>query len=122
MQSHDDAQHYSEPFKKMFPVRPFEADEVESRMDTVKAKAERMLAAKESVITAGAPGEAVLAEETHNRVCVRKLPDDPLDVLRISVGEAVGIGDSAYCVIRGDKLAALELLRRAVRALERSSF
>lgn len=68
-------------------------------------------------ITAGAPGEQVLGEWQHGDVLVRKLPDDPL-ALRISIGQATGIGEGAYLVFRGGRAECIHLLERALAALK----
>lgn len=101
MQTHHDLSHNS-PLRKLMQ------------------EAQRMSDAGENQLTAGFRGESSTGEETHHGILCRKMPDDPLRVTRISVGESLDVKPSAYCVFRGDKLTVLDLLRRAIKALERS--
>ena len=98
-------------------------DDKDFRRDWLKsleAKAERMQAAGESDITGGRRGEKVLCEWKANGVEVRKMPDDEHGILRISIG---GGGDAPvelnYCVFRGSHSHCVDLLRKALAAMER---
>jgi len=101
MQSHDD--------------RDFRHDWLKS----LEEKADRMQAAGESKITGGAEGEQSLAEWEHSGVVVRHLPPDEHNILRISIG---GGRDTPvelnYCVFRGNRGSCIDLLRKALKAME----
>lgn len=82
----------------------------------------RAIAAKRdqlSKITAGVDGEPVVSEWQTNGVRVIQRPNDPQDVLRISVGGGDDLPVSLnYCVFRGDRGKCVDLLRKALKALE----
>lgn len=107
MQSHNDAEH-QEAFRREF-------------MDKLKMRAFKMAAEGKSEITAGKVGEEPMDGWEANGVSVRQLPDDEQGILRISVGGGVNIEKLNYLVFRGDRLACLNLLRTAVKALERKA-
>lgn len=97
-QSHDDRTHPTSEWYKQ-----------------LEEKADEMTRKRENEITAGRKGENQLAEWTHERLQVTRLPNDDLGVLRISVG---GIPDgTAYCNFRGDPESCLEVLERAAVAM-----
>lgn len=90
-----------------------DATEFMSRHDQ---RAREMLALGLSKLAAGDPP---LAEWSHRGMNVERLPDDEQRILRISIGGGDHLpinGD--YCVFRGDRLACLRLLRKAVEAVE----
>jgi hypothetical protein len=74
--------------------------------------AERMTKDKLNEITAGKPGESVLAEETTNRFLIRQLPEDPL-ALRISIGRVKDSNGSSYLTFRGAPDLIKDLLQQA---------
>lgn len=87
-------------------------------LDSLKAKAERIAADQQSTITAGTLGEGIIEEWQSNGIGVRKMADDEHGILRISIGGGdtpVGVN---YCVFRGDRGKCVDLLRKALRALE----
>lgn len=85
----------------------------------LEKKAERMVEAGESQITAGKPGEKPTTEYKRAGVLVRQMPDDEHGVLRISIGGHPDAPfDSSYVVFRGNRGAVQSLLRRALKALE----
>jgi hypothetical protein len=84
-------------------------------MESLKAKANRMMKNKESTITAG---DEPLEEWELNGIGVRHLPADEHGILRISVGGGVKQAPLNYCVFRGDKGKCIDLLRKALKALE----
>lgn len=86
-------------------------------LSDLTAKADRMLEKKQSQITSGA-GETVLAEWKAHNVGVRQLPPDEHGVLRISVGGGETPVPLNYCVFRGEHGACVDLLRKALAALE----
>lgn len=87
-------------------------------MDQLIARADRMREQKLSEITAGKEGEQELARWNADGIEVVIRPNDPQDILRISVG-----GGSKtpmpldYCTIRGEVGACITLLERAIEAL-----
>lgn len=69
-------------------------------------------------ITAGVEGEPVLAEWSYGKVFVTQRPDDPQGILRISIGGGdtpIGLN---YLVFRGKRGECVDLLRKALKALE----
>lgn len=96
--------------------RDADATRRQEYFDALKQKAEEMTARKENLITAGKPGEKELFAQQVGLIFVRRLPDDPL-ALRISIGEARDVEESAYLVFRGDPEWVMELLDRAVSAM-----
>ena len=87
----------------------------------LREEAQKLSAAGKNKITAGAPDEKPLMEESVGAIWIRKLPDDPL-ALRISIGEGHLMQDSAYLVFRGNDGDVLALLERSVAALRASHF
>jgi hypothetical protein len=87
-------------------------------LDELKARAERIKSNGQSKITGGAEGEQVLQEWGFGGVCVRQLPADEHGVLRISIGGGATPVPLNYCVFRGDHGACVDLLRKALAALE----
>lgn len=81
-------------------------------------KAKRMKAANQSEIAGGRAGESVLSEWKANGVGVRQMPPDEHGVLRILVGGGETPIPLNYCVFRGDHSACIDLLRKALTALE----
>lgn len=55
---------------------------------------------------------------SRDRVVVTREPDDPLAEVRVSLGEARGVG--MYVVFRGEPDAAARLMRRGAEELERA--
>lgn len=90
-------------------------------LEKLKAVADEMVAKRESLITAGAPGEKEIFSKNVRScgvdILLRQLPDDPL-CLRISIGEGHRIPGSAYCVFRGDLIKAIALLKQARVAMQ----
>lgn len=85
-------------------------------LNELKARAKKMMKFGENLITAGAPGETPIREWSKGVMEIKKMPDDPQGVLRISVGGGVGFD---YCVFRGSQDACRTLLKQAWQALER---
>jgi len=101
MQSHDD--------------RDFRDD----WLDSLKHKADSMMAEKKSEITGGQEGEQPLAEWKGKGVFVRHMPPDEHGILRISLdgGEETPIPLN-YCVFRGNRGHCIDLLRKALKVME----
>lgn len=78
-------------------------------------KAARMKAAGQSEIAGGEPS---LAEWRAGGVGVRQLSPDEHGVLRISIGGGETPVPLDYCIFRGDHSACVDLLRKALVALE----
>ena len=58
-------------------------------------------------------------EWEYDGIHVRKLPDDELDILRISIGGGDNIPVNVnYLVFRGDRVECIKLLRKALSALD----
>ena len=100
MQSHEDRSHSNEFMKRLME------------------RAEKCVKEKSSQIAGGREGEGVLDEWGANTFHVKQLPDDEQGILRISIGGGSEVVPLDYCVFRGDRLACLNLLRKAVKALE----
>lgn len=88
-------------------------------MDQLQARADRAVQAGASTITGGIDGEPVLNQWKRRGVEVRELPADEQGILRISVG---GGEDTPvqlnYCVFRGNHGKCVDLLRKALIALQ----
>ena len=96
--------------------RPNLADEW---MDSLMAKAEKMRAAQQSQITGGKPEEPVLNEWKRKGIHVRELPPDEHGILRISIGGGPDTPTAVdYCVFRGSHGKCVDLLRRALIAMQ----
>ena len=97
-------------------------DDRDFRQDWLKdleAKADRMREAGESKITGGDKGERRLAEWQHKTVHVRHMPPDEHGILRISLGGGEDIPVQLnYCVFRGNRGHCIDLLRKALKAME----
>jgi len=87
---------------------------------SLEDKAEKMQAAGESQITAGKPDEQILDQWKWNGVYVRQLPPDEHGILRISIGGGDTPSPLNYLVFRGDHGECVDLLRKALKALERT--
>ena len=70
---------------------------------------------RQSEITAGKVGEAVLAHWNHDNMHVVQRPADEQRILRISIGG--GIAEIDYCVFRGDRARCALFLERALKAM-----
>lgn len=89
-------------------------------LKALEEKAKEMVEKGESKITAGAPGEAPILEIDAGDFVIRRMPDDPLGVLRISVGRVGNSG--AYLVFRGEPAKIRSLFESALYALNRAMF
>ena len=102
MQSHDD--------------RDFQRDWLAS----LEEKADRMREAGKSEITGGKEGEKPLAEWKDKGITVQHMPPDEHGILRISVGGGQDIPIPLnYCVFRGNRGHCVDLLRIALKAMEK---
>jgi len=119
MGSHRDDDHeMRKVFSDLLDTKSIDALMAERRSSLIK-RAEEMTLRRENEITAGAIGEDVLYEGHHKGVFVRRLPDDPNGVVRISLGCAQEEG-SAYLVVRGNPLGISRLLDKAVSAFRKA--
>lgn len=110
MQTHEDSNHHFPPSKKSIADRFLK--EIEGRAELVKM-------AERSQITAGFDGEPVLAKWESNGVQVVQRPPDSQHVLRISIGGGDHLPISLnYLTFRGDRGMCVDLLRKALKALE----
>ncbi len=87
-------------------------------LGSLKKDADDIHEKKLSQITGGVEGEQSLAEWSANDVGVRQLPDDRHGILRISIGGGSTPLPLNYCVFRGDRVKCIDLLQKALRALE----
>jgi len=88
-------------------------------LDSLEEKANRMHANGESKITGGDEGEKPLSEWQHKTVHVRHMPPDEHGILRISVGGGTDTPIQLnYCVFRGNRGHCIDLLRKALKAME----
>lgn len=86
--------------------------ELQGRVEAIKQQ-------EASQITGGTDGELVLAEWESNSVHVKQRPDDPQGILRISIGGGDDLPVSLnYLVFRGNRGKCVDLLRKALKALE----
>ncbi len=87
---------------------------------TLQRRAEDSAAAGGSPITTGRSDETPIRDwEARGGMHIRQMPDDPQDILRISIGGGVPGIDINYCTIRGDREACIALLNKALNALSR---
>lgn len=87
----------------------------------LEEQAKKIFEARQSEITAGAPGEPIIGRWNHNGIEVVRRPDDPLGIVRISVGGGVNdVNDEPcdYVVFRGDPGKCVAMLRNALVALD----
>lgn len=85
-------------------------------LDNLERRAEGYAERGDASITAGVPGEPILAEERIGDVHIVQRPDDP-DCLRASVGGLNFPDQATYLVFRGDSMAIEEQLRCAFNAI-----
>ena len=90
----------------------------ETFMDELQERAEKMHLGKESQITAGRDGEPKLAEWDYKGFNVCQRPADKQGILRISIGGGETPVPLNYLVFRGGQGECVDLLRKALRALE----
>jgi len=88
-------------------------------LDSLEEKANQMHANGGSKITGGDEGEEPLSEWQHKTVHVRHMPPDEHGILRISVGGGTDTPIQLnYCVFRGNRGHCIDLLRKALKAME----
>ena len=88
-------------------------------LESLEEKADKMQAAGLSKITGGEEGEQPLSEWQHKGVGVRHMPPDAHGILRISVGGGQDTPiELNYCVFRGNRGHCIDLLRKALKAME----
>lgn len=98
-----------------------ETDFTDRFMSRLQERADKAKQEGGGQITAGKPGEAVLAEWKHGGMSCRHLPDDEQGILRISVGGTPSSGvPFEYCTIRGSVGECIKLLERAIAALRKA--
>lgn len=107
MQTHEDRDFHSPPDG---PFRQF--------MEQLEGRARNMVHEKASEITAGQPDEEPIAKWKACGMHVIQRPDDPQNILRISIGGGISGMDMDYCVFRGKRERCIGLLRSALVALE----
>jgi len=115
MQSHDDRDFGNDTPS---PLQQQYSEEQRVNLDALESKARDMLSEGGSQITWGKPGEVPLLEAEVAGIAIRRMPDDALKVIRISLGESEILPASTYLTFRGDPYRVTSLLRRALRAME----
>ena len=96
-----------------------DADFKNEWLKSLEEKANRMHAAGESKITGGDKGEEALSEWQFKSVHVRHMPPDEHGILRISVGGGTDTPiELNYCTFRGNRGHCIDLLRKALKAME----
>lgn len=110
MQTHDD-------YDFAFP--PKRGQIAEQFMRELEGRAQLIKAAERSQIASGFDGERVLDKWEANGVQVVQRPDDIQGILRISIGGGEQLPVSLnYLTFRGDRGKCVDLLRKALAALE----
>lgn len=88
-------------------------------MDSLKQEADLCTLQGRSLITGGSHEEKPLNEWKKKGVTVRELPPDEHGILRISVGGGTDTPVALnYCVFRGNHSKCVDLLRKALIALQ----
>lgn len=87
-------------------------------MERLQKRAEAMASKGQSQIAGGKPEEPILEEWQTYGVHVRHLPNDEQGILRISIGGGDPPVPLDYLVFRGSHVQCVDLLRKALRALE----
>jgi len=88
-------------------------------MADLESRAAEIKRQERSKITGGEDGEPVLSQWSANGVHVVQRPNDPQGILRVSIGGGDKLPVSLnYCVFRGDRGQCVDLLRKALKALE----
>lgn len=88
-------------------------------LKSLEEKADRMVAEGKSKITGGDEGEQPLAEWEYKGVACRHMPPDEHGILRISIGGGTETPvEVNYCVFRGNRGHCIDLLRKALKAME----
>ena len=86
--------------------------------DSLKRKATAMQELGLSHITAGSPGEPILAQWKHGNMDVTRRPDDEHGITRVSIGGESPELDGNYLVFRGEPITCRALLSQALEALD----
>lgn len=116
MQSHTDSDFLYPGNKREDPARK---DFREQFIKDLSARADFLQAAGKSKITGGVDGEPILMEWTANDIYIRQMPADQQGVLRVSIGGGDHLPVTVnYLTFRGDRGQCIDLLRRALTALE----
>lgn len=89
-------------------------------LDSLEKKANKLVSEKKSTITAGEEDELPLTEySATNEVHVKRLPEDKHGIIRISAGGGDNLPVKCnYVVFRGNPKQTIQLLRKALAALE----
>lgn len=97
-----------------------EDDDMEAHefMQRLRGRAERMHTGGKSKIAGGVDGEPALASWDYKGFNVCQRPPDEQGILRISIGGGETPVPLNYLVFRGGQGECVDLLRKALRALE----
>ena len=74
-----------------------------------------------STLTVGKPSETPEWHQQIDDFSVMRLPNDPLEILRISIGRPEEKPEGAYLSFRGDPVVIEELLVNALNALRKAT-
>lgn len=94
---------------------PSEATIREAFMTTLEERAAKLV--RDGATMVASDGEELVAWQAHG-VDVAKLPDDPQNILRISIGGGAVPVPLNYCRFRGDHAHCVDLLRTVLKAME----
>lgn len=86
--------------------------------DSLKRKCAAMQELGLSQITAGSPGEPILAQWKYGDMEVTRRTDDEHGITRISIGGASEELDENYLVFRGEPITCRALLSQAIEAID----
>lgn len=120
MQSHEDSDFLDVPLRRGFVDTPERQKFRESFLKQLSERADYLQQTGRAKITGGVDGEPILEEWTaENGIYVRRMPADPQGILRISVGGGDHLPVTVnYLTFRGERGQCIDLLRRALKALE----
>lgn len=120
MGSHSDDDNLIAPKQLRELAEQAQARSIAEHLANLERRALGMSERQQNVVTAGHDGEQVLHEAQHKGFLIRRMPDDPDRVLRISVGAPEWDRNQAYLVFRGKPDAVCRLLERSLGALRRA--
>lgn len=88
-------------------------------LEQLRSKADTIHSQGRSNITGGVDGEPVISRWESCGIGVMQRPNDDQGILRLSIGGGDNLPVNVnYCVFRGERQACIDLLKRALTALE----
>ena len=94
-----------------------ESESLQRLEQRLERRALELSYAGRNIITSGCDGEMLLFEVRRGDFLIRRLPDDPDGVLRVSLGAPGWDTAQSYLVLRGNPVQLYDLLRKASKAL-----